>query len=122
MPNLTLIISKTLDAARKITLGTKATLAILDHAPIGEQGYVTVAQVKRGWNLTRGGIGESHTLQICESRDVTKEVLSGAVAFAVSNEVYKIGDGDSDGVGPPVGDNLRKWEFKVKASGELHAD
>jgi hypothetical protein len=122
MPNLTLTISRVLDAGRKITLGTKATLAILDHAPLGEQGYVTVAQVKRGWNLTRGGIGETHTLQICESRDLTKEILAGAVAFALNNEVYKIGDGDSDGVGLPVGDNLRKWEFKVKASGELHQD
>ncbi|MGA9773926.1 MAG: hypothetical protein WBV94_33150 [Blastocatellia bacterium] len=119
MANLTTSISKVLDSVRRATIGTKATLAILDFTDIGEQGYVTTAPVKRGWNLQRGGIGESHTLKIAESRDVTKEVLAGAVAFSISGEVYKI---DDDGVGPPVGDNLRIWEFKVKASGEMHQD
>ncbi|MGA9773936.1 MAG: hypothetical protein WBV94_33200 [Blastocatellia bacterium] len=121
MANLTIPISKALDAARKATLGRSMTLAILDHTELGEQGYVTTALVKRGWNLQRGGIGESHTLKIAESRDVTKEVLAGAVAFSISGEVYRI---DDDGVGPPVGDNLRIWEFKVKAAatGELHQD
>jgi hypothetical protein len=119
MAKLTPTIAKALDAARRVALGRSLTLAVLDHAPIGEQGYVTIAPVKGGWNLQKGGIGESHTLKIAESRDVTKEVLSRAVAFAISNEVYKI---DDDGVGPPVGDSLRIWEFKVKASGEFHED
>ncbi|HEX8087663.1 MAG TPA: hypothetical protein VF762_02345 [Blastocatellia bacterium] len=117
MPNLTPTIAKALDAARRVTLGGRATLAVLDHAPVGERGYVTVAPVKRGWSLQAGGIGEAATLKVCESRDVTKEVLARAVAFAVSGEVYKIDEGN---VAAPIGDNLRVWIFKVKPSGEIH--
>jgi hypothetical protein len=117
MPNLTHTIAKALNAARRVTLGRSASLAVLDHAPIGERGYVTVTPVKTGWNLQAGGIAEAHTLKVCESSTVTKQVLSDAVAFSVSGEVYKI---DDNNLAAPVGDNLRVWTFKVKPSGETH--
>lgn len=119
MANLTPGISRALDGARRIALGRKATLALLDLAPIGEEGYVTLAAVKRGWSLERGGIGDALTLAIAESRDVTKELLTSAVAFSISGEVYKIDDGQ---ISQPVGDTLRVWFFKVKPTGEQHSD
>jgi len=123
MANLTPAVAKALDNVRRITLGRSVTLSVLDHAPIGEQGYVTVAPVKNGWNLSPGGIGESATLTICESRTITEEILSNPAAFDIGGKVYKIdADGDSDAVARPVGVNLRKWTYKVKASGEFHQD
>ena len=114
--NLTRTTAALLDKRRRLLLGRRARLAVLDHDPGG--GYSQRLEIPNGWVVGEDDDGVM-VAEIAETGAVTGHILSecAALAFRQAHEnaarVCKIISRKE-----PVGELTRVWEFTVTPTGE----
>lgn len=116
MAKLTRAIAKANDVNRKMFLGRRSTLFLLEHS---SDTYSTIAQVKKGWDFSAGSEDELPTLSITESRQITEQMIIDSMtgAFAINGLVYKI---EGTSFSSPLGEAFREWKFQVKPTGQQY--
>lgn len=80
-------------------------------------GYDLVGEVPSGWTMAGGELVTDVLLKIDESADVTEEMLSETIAFALDTAVYKF---NGEGRSQPLGQVYRTWTYSVYTDGETY--
>lgn len=122
MPDFTPALAAGLNAKRKLFNGSTATLALLDYATRGRQGYDVIRIVESGWFLHADKEIEGlMVLEIAELDPITREMIDKANAFGIyiptisaPAKVWK-----DEGRKAPTYPTKRIWRFQIKPSGEF---
>lgn len=122
MAKITGAISASLDALRRLTLGGKAKLAVLDNDPT--RGYTKTVDVTKGWLVSDESEGEAESdgqlkVEVAESTAVTETILREVAAFAFQpgNEAQAFVCTVQDRK-EPLGEFSRVWTLYVTPTGE----
>jgi hypothetical protein len=112
---------KQLDNARRLGVGSEATLVLLKIEP--SKGYSPVYECPigdgAGWALEDKGIGQFQTLHIAENAPCTREVLLEADVFAINGIIYQVAD-DTEFTAPPEGSYWPEWTALVHPTTEVY--